>query len=250
MAITFGVVIPTYYANQETFQRACATLGTLRDQTYPHWQLYLIGDRYEPAEAFTQLAELLPREKVVALNLPRAVERETSSGLALWCTGGRMANNIALTMQQRDGIRYTCHLDHDDLWQPDHLATLADAYAQFPGAAFVYTRALYRAPTCNFHLPRENAKPGYNNLLPRIGNIVHAAVSWRLDWIPLRYRAHPEEPADAYMWSLILEWCRRKGLPVVHVPKVTVIKESRKQDRLVYQWRKEAKEAKVRAALL
>jgi hypothetical protein len=245
MAITFGVVTPTYRAGDDTFSRVQETLRSLKEQTYPHWRLYLIGDRYEPEEEFERLSLELPPQ-VVALNLNRAVERESSSGLALWCTGGRMANNIALTLQERDGITHTCHLDHDDLWRPTHLATLAEAYASFPQAAFIYTRALYRAPTCNFELPRERTvQVAYNNLAPRIGNIVHATASWRLDWIPLRYRAHAEEPADAYMWAWIMEWCKRKSLPYLYVPTTTVIKQSKEKDVQVYRWRAEAEKAKA-----
>jgi glycosyltransferase involved in cell wall biosynthesis len=238
--IQFGIVMPTYRADHATRKRLRETIGTIKRQDYPHWKLYLIGDRYEPAEELESLIAEVPHDKLVIFNLPRAVERETLKGWELWHCGGATANNIGPTMQERDGIRYTCHLDHDDLWHTNHLSTLALAYRRFPRAGFIYTRAEYRGTNTPFLLPREATPAGYDNLPPRTVNIVHATVSWRLDLIPLRYRISRDQPADAVMWHQIREWCQLKGLPMVYIPTVTVIKQSQTADVKVQQWRAEA----------
>lgn len=239
--ITFGIVMPTYRANDQTLEQLKKTIRTISRQEYPCWKLYLIGDRYEPAEELESAISIVPHDKLVCMNLPRAVERESLHGWSLWCCGGVTANNVALMLQERDGITHTCHLDHDDEWYPNHLATLADAYAKFPRAAFIYTRAQYEGAAHRILLPRENVKHVcHGNLRPRITNIVHATVSWRLDLLPSRYGAHRKTPADAFMWNRLMDHCTRKGLPFVYVPAVTVLKRSKEQDVLVQQYAAQA----------
>jgi hypothetical protein len=55
-------------------------IDCVRRQTYPHWKILLIGDHYEPHSEFVQLSRLAPKDKIVAVNLPRSPEREIHTG--------------------------------------------------------------------------------------------------------------------------------------------------------------------------
>jgi predicted O-methyltransferase YrrM/acetyltransferase-like isoleucine patch superfamily enzyme len=224
--ITFAIVMSTYQrSNGKTKELISKTLESLNAQEYTGWKLFLIGDNYENAHEFKQFSKLIDPSKITYLNYPFANERETIQDKSmLWRLGGARAVNLGLKAVRQEGFIYHCHLDDDEIWKPDHLQTLYQAYTSFPEASFVYTRCWYEGRD----FPSEQVALGYNNLLPRSSKLVHSTASWRLDKIPLFYT----EPingqaynyaADAMMWELIRVYCEQKGLKTVFVPKTTVV---------------------------
>lgn len=215
MDIQFGVTMATY--NKGIFPLIINTLNSLLAQTYTNWKLYLIGDKYDPDSEFQELVKLIPKEKIVAINLTEAKERDQFAGLELWNCGGINAVNTALRMQRNDGIKFTCHLDHDDIWLPNHLQTLYDAYNQFPESVFTYTQAL----NCGQPMP-STRKLNYDNKLPTPCDVVHSSTSWRLDILPHEYECDSDRPGDAFMWERIKAYCISNKLKTVFVPIITV----------------------------
>jgi hypothetical protein len=202
----------------------------VRAQTHPDWTVYLVGDRYEDEDEFRSQARLLPPDRVRAVNLPVALERDDPAlrEIAFWCCAGTNALNTALALQRRDGLVVTAHLDDDDHWRPDHLAVLASTYRADPEAAFVYTRAAHGNGGV---LPADGGETGTCARPPAPFRLAHSAASWRLDRIPLSYTSCPAEfgqavPSDAYMWAKVADYCRARGLRSVFVPETTVVHPS------------------------
>jgi len=223
----FGIVVATYRRRDGSTPGLLGRcLESILTQSHTSWRVYLIGDRYDDQKEFTILAQRLPPGKLVAVNLPTALERDDPSlqGEAFWCCAGTNACNTALELQRRDEVIVTCHLDDDDYWSHDHLSLLDTAYGSFPQAVFVYTQALH---STGHFLPGEDIPLAYDNLPPRPMGLIHSATSWRLDRIPVSYRNCPKQlgvnvPTDAQMWQDIGDFCRTDGLKTLYLPYDTV----------------------------
>jgi glycosyltransferase involved in cell wall biosynthesis len=205
--ITFGIVIATYYRrDKKTQQYLERCLLSIKNQTYSHYRIYLIGDDYEKPEELFAFRALFPPEKIHVENLPVALERSRYSGTILWCIGGANAVNTGMKRLEEEGLTYYVHMDHDDYWERRHLETLAKAYSDFPGADFVYTQS--RVFQSDQYTPMEIMEPKINNLIPRGGNVIHSSVSFRLDKISHRHRntwetLHIAKATDADLWDRI-----------------------------------------------
>ena len=226
----FGITIPTYRrSNGTSFRMLCRALVSVANQTYDDWIVYLIGDRYEDEAEFDDASSLIPPEKLYAVNLPKALERDSGlTGDDLWRCGGVNAMNTALSFQRTDRIDITCHLDDDDFWLANHLETLADAYDNFPQAVFVHTSThqIVQDPQSKSQFrayPPINGPTHYGNTVLGPGNFFHSSVSWRLLAVPCNYVANPKMAADAALWTTIGEWCKLHNQKTLHVPKTTVV---------------------------
>jgi glycosyltransferase involved in cell wall biosynthesis len=115
----------------------------------------LIGDKYEDDEEFIRLAtSIVPSEKMYYENLQIAKERDKYVGeeddnkLKLWCSGGVNARNEGISRSLSQGFSYICHLDHDDMWERDHLEVVSSKADE--GYFFVATKSMYLG---QFYLP-------------------------------------------------------------------------------------------------
>jgi len=234
--IKFGIKIATYYRdNNSTFLKIKRTIQSVEKQTYKNWTIILIGDGYKPSEEFEEIANLIPKEKIIFYNLPNRHEKDVL-GLksnALWCCGGVEATNIGIDICKKNNISHYCSLDDDDYWMPHHLEILNMAYNSYPESSFVYTNSLYTDRNNNTRLfPPQTVLPliQYDNLPPRPENLIHSSVSWDLNKIPLKYRNVLEQgreyPADADMWYRIQDFCNKNSLKTLYIPITTVIKDS------------------------
>jgi glycosyltransferase involved in cell wall biosynthesis len=228
--IFFGVKMVT--CNREKWKPmreiVTETIQSVSTQTYPHWRLYLIGDRYEPEEEFRALAGILPPEKVVAYNLKgHRTEREVfRHPWHVIQVAGNTASNFCLDLMENTGVRYVACLDDDDLWQPDHLESLRKGLIEFPHPALVCTMANFRNEKI---LPKWERMPdGSIKVRTLYNNVVHSSVAWNMRRLPLRYRrrviecAWAAEYADADMWQQMEKRCKEAEYPVTVVPKITV----------------------------
>ena len=228
MEVTFGIVIPTYWRpDGSTAGQLALCLNAVLNQSFENWKVYLIGDHYEKDEEFWELASIIPDEKLFAVNLPVADERERLGlrGEELWHCGGVSAVNYGLEQQRKDGISVTCHLDDDDCWLAEHLETLFQAYSDFPKSVFVYTSAWQGGreyPPTKFQIMTcDNAR------IDGGGALIHSSASWELDQIPFTYRQTTHCGADNDLWDRIGPYCREKQLSTLFVPKVTLMKAIR-----------------------
>ncbi len=188
-----GVLITTWPgANREALLHR-ALVSVVR-QTHPHWLVILVADHYAddaPLRAAVQRAGIDAR-RCVLVNLPLACEREFYAQSTphdremLWHTGGVTAMNYALELCAQSGVRVAAHLDDDDdEWQSEHLAALLQHYAAPCNASVVYARGWSEG--ARHALPDDSR--AQHSTPPEPGHVCHSAVSWRVDRLPLRYRA-------------------------------------------------------------
>lgn len=202
-------------------------------QTNKNWRLYITGDAYPPTKvaALHPILGQVPASKLHWSNLNTPGERGRWPHIKdLWRCAGAAAVNAGL---ERVEMRYNplrgnmnappiimAHLDDDDTWAPDHLEVLAQTYAQFPEASFVYTRSIYR--TAPF--PAYSGPIAYNNYPPGAEKLIHNSASWRLaDFFGWRYRTcdTTEAPVDADMWDRMAKHMVEKDMKSVFNPRVT-----------------------------
>ena len=235
----FGVVIVTYKRqNGTTFDKISRAIKSLNAQTYKDWKLFLIGDNYNDKQEFQKIVDLLPPDKITAINLPFAAERESGkfSGHSLWCSAGANASNVGMEQSLKEGYNIHTHLDDDDIWREFHLDTLNFGYNNFPEAVYVYTNAYYKDRHNSEKLFPQFYNPyiEYNNFPPKPESLIHSAASWKLDKIPFRHRNVLEQgrdfPGDADMWERINKYCQEEDLKTLYIPITTVIKDSEFSD--------------------
>jgi glycosyltransferase involved in cell wall biosynthesis len=224
----FGIMMKTYKRKKrDSKSLAERSLKSILNQTYQNYKVFLIGDKYEDQEEFEYIASLIPKDKIIAINLKVAVERDDPKlkGHCLWYSAGVNSTKFALNKMKEDGIIYYSRLDDDDYWLPNHLETIKSGYEKFPKSSFVYTRSKYRG----FYLPRKShtVKLGYNNLFPQPKDVVPSTMSWRLDHIDLPPRTVAEQgrvfPADADQMIRLKKICINKKLNILHMPVTTMV---------------------------
>lgn len=196
-----AIVLATYQRTDGTTpQYLTRALECIKAQTHQDWHVFLIGDKYENDDEFTQLASLIPSDKITSVNLPNAVERERypEGGIRLWRCGGVNAVNYGMDLAKQAGYSYHCRLDHDDYWASNHLELINKVIENNPSPAFIYTKSTYMGGI----LPRDN------HPYPRPCQTIHSSVCINTDLIPFKYRdteyeiGIPKE-ADADMWERI-----------------------------------------------
>lgn len=232
----FGIVMTTYMREDgSTFESIKKSIDSISKQTYKNWKLFLIGDNYINKKEFEIISKLLPEEKITAINLPFAAERDSGkfTGKALWCSAGANASNVGIEKSLVEGYNIHCHLDDDDEWLPYHLEMLNFGYTNFPESVFVYTNAFYtdrNKRSILFPTERVHEMLTYNNLPPRPEKLIHSTASWKLDKIPFRHENTIQQgrifPGDAHMWERINIFCRRNNLKTLYIPITTVMKYS------------------------
>ena len=160
--IKFGIVMPTHkisdggaqkgrdkYMNTPALLRD--SLGSIKDQKYDNYTVYLVGDAYDgDDEIKTVMGETLPKEKLKYHNLSSPGERNKGFTKEQFrFTAGCGAMNKGLQMAKADGCDYIVRIDHDDKWSPNHLELLAKAYTQYPELAYVFTRSRKKVDATN-----------------------------------------------------------------------------------------------------
>lgn len=236
MSITYGVLIKSYKRKNGTspdYVKRC--FESVMNQTYQNFKIFFIGDKYEDNEEFEELCSLVPKEKIIAVNLPIAAERDNPklTGKALWCSAGANASRFGMNLMRENNIFHHCRLDDDDYWLPNHLEIINMGYMMFPESVYVYSNALYTNPSGHTRtFPPDNISPllGYDNLPPRPERLIQSAASWRLDKIPLMPRDCLEQgrvyPGDADLWSRMGVFFGKNNLKTLYIPLTTVIKDS------------------------
>jgi glycosyltransferase involved in cell wall biosynthesis len=170
----FGICMATYKRkNGKSPFYLSKTLNALLNQTATNWHLYLVGDKYEDNDEFLECISIIPKDKITAVNLPSAPERENIYNLNnLWKVGGSNAFNYAHQLALEDNCDYILHNDDDDAFHVKKIQLLN------------YVLSIYHNPSFIFHystflhgkLPREHVTTiSKNNLQPRGSNVVHTS---------------------------------------------------------------------------
>jgi glycosyltransferase involved in cell wall biosynthesis len=184
------------------------TLESVKNQTYKNWYVYLIGDNYPDEYELEELSKIIPKDKIFVENR-EAQESKKYQGLDLWHYGG--SNNWNYAMDMASDWDIIAHLDHDDVWEPEHLELIAKVYEENPDIDMVFTAG---------------AKPG-GQPIPDLrrsgeralecGQVCHSAATYKNIY---HYR-YNNMPADCDMWARL-----KRGY---FIPKQTVNKHHAKR---------------------
>lgn len=177
------------------------TLESVRDQTYQDYKLYLIGDDYSDEDELYTLSGIIPADKLYVENLPVAVERTKYERGKLWYCGGNNANVTGIKRAMADGINYICLLNHDDVFHPDHLETLAKCIED--------TGTHFMAVKCDTY-PAVIAEGLYTPYRPVPARLYLVSVCMDYAHYGLLPRNAIEEgvdlPSDADLWARVSAW--------------------------------------------
>jgi glycosyltransferase involved in cell wall biosynthesis len=196
-----SVRIATYDRPQLLVERAIASV--LR-QSYPHFEIVVVGDHAGPAtaEAIARVADPRVRYR----DLP-ARPRYARFPKAFWATAGTHAANAALGLCRGAWI---APLDDDDEFTPDHLeALLAAARARHLEMAY----GTMAAEDAHGHWHEIGREP------LTFGQICHGAVLYSARLLCLRYDLFAwldDEPGDWNLWRRMAALGARIGF-VPHV---------------------------------
>lgn len=212
----YGIVLATYRrADGSTPHYLTRAVKSVLEQTYQNFTLYVVGDKYEPAQELNDLIDAFDSPKIKYVNLPVAKEREKYTGEQLWSYGGVTAMNLGIGTALSDGIAYVFHLDHDDWWRADHIA-LIDECIRKTNAQWVCSKSNSLDNKTLFPDLHSSLKHIY--FVPKPSVIVHSSVCMNFKTMPFFYRDLIEEtgqmgqPADSDLWIRVAKYMRQNKL--------------------------------------
>ena len=225
-----GIVIPTYQRpDGKTPELLTRALNTIVNQTYNNWKIYLIGDKYNNQQEFEELSKIIPSNKILALNLPIAVERNRypEGGINLWYSGGCNAVKIGIEFAINEGYHWVCHCDHDEQWLSNHLEEISKAILT-TNSPVLYTKGKYLN---NVVLPQNiNTSELYINRRPKPADTINSSCCFNYFLIPLRrrdpnyfYKEH--DAGDAAFLKRVNNLLDQLNQPSILINKVTMIND-------------------------
>jgi len=232
--MTLGITIHTYQrADGQTPKFLLRAIQSVVNQSYQNYKIFIVGDKYEDNQEFEDIINgfIEIADKIVYENLHFAHERDKYLGInntALWNCGGANALNHANNLAKAHGITKVCHLDHDDVWLPNHLQLIADAIISKQSPAFIYTLSRYLH---NPVFPEMVVDGQVVEYYPAYCSLVHSSIYMDLEQVHLPYRdLWAEEgryfPSDGDMWERITAKCRAENLKSYVIRQVTSIHEN------------------------
>lgn len=221
-----AIAISTYQRpDGKTPELLTRTLNCVLNQSYTNWKVFLIGDYYKDNDEFLQLCSLIPPEKIVFLNLPIAAERSRypQGGRNLWHSGGATAMTIAIELAVNSGFDYVCHLDHDEIWEPNHLEVIAKGIKDTK-SLFLYTKGI----TFGREMPQVNSNELYIKQRAQPGNAIKSSTCVNYRVIPLRrkdplYYYNEVDAGDAAFLKRVNPILESNNQDSILINKVTVI---------------------------
>lgn len=202
-------------------------LDSVMSQTYSRWKVFLIGDRYDRPQEIHDLLQHYDSQQIIWKNLAIADERDTCDDAdILWRNGGVNAYNTAIDQALMEGYQYIAHLDHDDIWQPNHISEIASAIS-ITGASWVCTRAQHFDGQI---LPRLINQTDYIvPFTPVYSSVIHSSVCMNFCTLPLRYRNlwklnnDRSMASDADMWERCRRYILDHNLRSIAINRVTCL---------------------------
>lgn len=229
--MVLGVTIHTYQrADGQTPNLLSRAIQSVVNQSYQNYKIFIVGDKYEDNKQFEDIINGFVEiaDKIVFENLNFAQERDIYLGVnntALWNCGGANALNHANNLAKANGITKICHLDHDDVWLPNHLELIAKAVLEKKEPAFVYTLSKYLDNPVFPQMPTDGQVVEH---YPSYCSLIHSSVYIDLEQIHLPYRdLWAEEkrffPSDGDLWERIREKCEKENLKSYVIREITCI---------------------------
>ena len=229
MNTTIGIVISTYQRKDgSTPFYLKRTLQSIKKQTYQEYHVFLIGDKYDDNNEFDTFAKEIDPNKITAINLESAVEREkyASEPHILWLTGGANATNVGVDLALEKGISYIAMLDHDDYWTENHLELVSIQIKQHK-PLFVCTVSYHKAgPSLAKKIPAIQSNNMAVSLLPLPGRMVKSACIIDFSRTKLRIRdayaaTGKNMPGDGDLLQRLNQEMRSKNLTGIAINVMT-----------------------------
>lgn len=214
-------------------------LDSLKSQSYDNWKLFIVGDRFDPEEELVDLLKSKLKPSQYAFhNMSKPGERDDLEGTDLRLSGGCKAKNKAISMGKGEGFAYFAHIDHDDVWKPNHLEHVMRAFQQDPDVGFVYTKGAKRRVkgSGSYYWGSDETTPilFYDNIPDKIKEAPHSGIVWHgptVGWpkyrsVPEQKSSAPRRPSgmggDEDIIRRIVGVLKDKGKKAIYVPKLTV----------------------------
>ena len=223
-----SVVIATYRRGNN-LDHLKKTLKSVFDQTHQDFKIYLIGDRFEGEDEIKDLILNFDKDKIYFENLQVAMERDFyDNKQILWLYGGCNARNRGIEISLSEGNDYICHLDHDDIWDSDHLE-MVNKCIEETGSDWMCSKSKYKREEIliDMILPIIDSDDEFIDFLPVPHGIVHSSVCINFKKVPLRYRdiyretGSPGDPSDADLWKRCSDFIVSNNLKSTLINKLT-----------------------------
>jgi glycosyltransferase involved in cell wall biosynthesis len=218
-----------------------AFIDSLKGQSYKNWKLFIVGDCYEPEEELVDILKSnLDSKQYTLHNLSQPGERGKIDPKYLRNSGGVVAKNKAISLAKSEGFKYFASKDHDDIWKPNHLESMMQAFQQDPDISFGYHRASRARVKGDakgvYYWGGEGKTPTlyYDDLPNKIIEAPHSGIVWNgpaCGWP--KYRNVPQMRSEAPKRNRIMgadedfirqciEAMKEKEKKAIYVPKLLV----------------------------
>lgn len=197
-----GIVITTFKRpDGKTPDYLNRTLASIKSQTFQDYRVYVIGDAYEDDNELKSIVLQYPN--TVCYNLNKSVERDRYAfgDERLWSAAGVNAANIGIDYALKDGIKYICHLAHDDYWESNHLEVVNRVITE-KQPLFICTLSTYGGTGA---FPRKPITNKIQPFLPVPAGLIASSVCIKYSDTKLRvkdcfYEDNIIYPSDADLW--------------------------------------------------
>jgi glycosyltransferase involved in cell wall biosynthesis len=200
-------------------------LDSIFAQKYKDFKVFLAGDFYEDGQEWESVIKPYLNEQFCAFNLNTPGERikYRNNKMALWCSGGTFACNLAIDKALEEGFKYICHIDHDDYWTEDHLYFINKCIKE-TNADWMCTRSVYGSG--GGLLPKMNSNELYIPFLPVGGGLINSSNCYNFQTIPIRGEDTFETrgeiiPADADLWDRINIYMKENNCKGIFINRTT-----------------------------
>jgi glycosyltransferase involved in cell wall biosynthesis len=209
-----------------TYQHLKSALESVKNQTHKDYKIFLIGDDYTDNDELMELSKIIDEDKIYVENLPIAAERTKYSGIDLWRNGGVNANNVGIKRALKENYNYVCHLDHDDIFLPNHLELISECIEK-TNTNFVTTKCKH--PECINIYPPVGSSEFYTKYRPINSSIFKVTTCVNYAYYNFLFRNMIEEcgvsyAADADLWNRITEDMTNKNEFGYCINSITCIK--------------------------
>ncbi|MGC1549885.1 MAG: glycosyltransferase [Rhodanobacter sp.] len=202
-----SIIVPTYNRAKIIIER---TLPSILRQDYAHWELLIVADCMDEADAALLRDAAAHDPRVHFHNLKRRGNYPSMKG-PKWYVAGTKPMNFGLRCARGAWI---AHLDDDDEFMPQHLSTLLQA-AQTARSEWAHSKVLFVDDQGNEQCLVGSDTPAHG-MISRIGSLYHAGLK--------TFRYNPGcwkyfYPGDWDLWERLLQM----GVSHAHAPLVTAI---------------------------
>jgi len=203
-----AIITPTYYKlDGSTYNHLKEAIKSLKNQEHQDFKLFLIGDNYAKPNELFELANILHPNQIYIENLPVAVEREKYSNRELWRVGGANASNVGIKLALNENLNYVCHLDHDDLFLPNHLKIISECIKK--------TNTNFISTACG-KFPPINTTKLYSNYRPESNKLFKVSVCLNYNYFNMFFRdvlmaTGKSYASDADLWNRINDFLTKNN---------------------------------------